>query len=177
MVDIRKLGGTAAALALLAGGMMTVPVAMDDDLSLSTPAAFAKGKGSGGGQGGSFAGGDSLHGKAAAVGTDADTDTADDSMDKLSRKLGKLNAVHASTTAFADADEGATVGMLAAYARETMSGVGAEDAATRLSEISNREVDEDVVAEVDRLLEGKVEADEVENHDVAAVDAAGTTGE
>ena len=74
-------------------------------------------------------------------------------------RLGNLNAANASDLARANASSNSTVGQIAAYEAAVAGGISEADAAAILSEISNRSVDESVVAAVNQLLGTEVSDD------------------
>lgn len=122
----------------IAAALSVAPVGLDDDFTLQTKTAFAKGKGSGSssGRGGSNRGGDNRGGSSSSSGSDQDlvkgsgngqgqnngqgqgvgSSSADGNHGSLASALGNLNAAHASPTALAHASENSMVGMLALYA-------------------------------------------------------------
>jgi hypothetical protein len=196
------LGGSVAAVALLAAGLTAAPVTIGDDLAVVNSAALAKGGGNGGGNDGGNAnghgaGGNGGHGNSAVAGnqgqgnglargqstTSSVTAETDDEETKANRaalasKLGNLNAAHASATAFANASPNSMVGSIAAaYGQESVKGaVTADQASVSLEDISNKPVDEEVIAAVDALVDGKIAGPDVEDDQQASVEGE-TPGE
>lgn len=116
------------------------PVGLDNDFSLETKSAFAKGKGSGksSSRGSSRRGGGSRGGASSSSGPGPDfvkgssngqgqsngpgqgvnSQSSSENHGSLASALGNLNAAHASPTALEHAAEGSIVGLLAAYAED-----------------------------------------------------------
>lgn len=146
------------------------PVGLDNDFSLETKSAFAKGKGSGksSSRGSSSRGGGSRGGASSSSGPGPEfvkgssngqgqsngpgqsnsqgvhSESSSENHGSLASALGNLNAAHASPTALEHAAEGSIVGMLAAYAEavEDEILVTDEEKQEALGLISNKSYDD-----------------------------------